>query len=97
FNLYIGRAHVARTTIFLGFRVIQFSCTSTYQLKPTLAIRKGTSVPGGLCLVGLTQNISQTLISPCRASCYKLLHPRNALASLCLCGSLFRNSCVSPI
>ncbi|MEH2377220.1 hypothetical protein [Nostoc sp.] len=61
---------------------------------------------------GLTQNISQTLISRRRASCYKLLHPRNALASLRLCGSLrqavrvasrreastlFRNSCVSPI
>ncbi|WP_410174703.1 transposase [Nostoc commune] len=29
----------------------------------------------------LTQNISQTLISPC---------------PLCLCGSLFHNSCVSP-
>ncbi|MEH2373077.1 MAG: hypothetical protein V7K15_08345 [Nostoc sp.] len=54
--------------------------------------------------IGLRQNISQTLISLCRASCYKLLHPRYALASLRLCGSLrqaeastlFRNLCVSP-
>ncbi|WP_194001001.1 hypothetical protein [aff. Roholtiella sp. LEGE 12411] len=36
----------------------------------------------------LTQNISQTLIYPCRASCYNGGNPRNALASLCLCGSL---------
>ncbi|MEH2169222.1 MAG: hypothetical protein V7K41_21700 [Nostoc sp.] len=49
-----------------------------------------------LILLGLTQNISQTLISPCRASCYKSGNPPNALASLCLCGSLFRNLCVSP-
>ncbi len=54
--------------------------------------------------LGLTQNISQTLISPCRASCYKSANRKGALASLCLCGSLrqaeastlFGNSCVSP-
>ncbi|MEH2372823.1 MAG: hypothetical protein V7K15_07020 [Nostoc sp.] len=38
--------------------------------------------------LGLTQNISQTLISLCRASCYNSWNPRNALASLRLCGSL---------
>ncbi|WP_448272021.1 hypothetical protein [Nostoc sp. DSM 114160] len=38
-----------------------------------------TEFPSGL---GLTQNISQTLIFQC---------------FLCLCGSLFRNLCVSPM
>ncbi|MEH2376108.1 MAG: hypothetical protein V7K15_24260 [Nostoc sp.] len=55
--------------------------------------------------LGLMQNISQTLISLCRASCYNGGNPRNALPSLRLCGSLrqaeastlFRNLCVSPI
>ncbi|MCC5634698.1 hypothetical protein LC593_02315 [Nostoc sp. CHAB 5844] len=36
--------------------------------------------------IGLTQNISQTLISLCRASCFKSAEPPNALASLRLCG-----------
>jgi hypothetical protein len=48
-------------------------------------------------LLGLTQKPSQTLISPCRASCYNGGNPRNALATLCLCGLLFRNSCLSRI
>ena len=39
-------------------------------------------VPQCQIKLGLTQNISQTLISPC---------------PLRLCGSLFRNSCVSPV
>ncbi|MEH1889793.1 MAG: acyl-CoA dehydrogenase family protein [Nostoc sp.] len=41
-----------------------------------------------LTKVGLTQKTSQTLILPCRASCFKSGNPPNALASLCLCGSL---------
>ena len=70
---------------------------------------------------GITQNTSQTLIPPCRASCFSLQpfgHPtagaslslwekgrrcanksgnrKGALASLCLCGSIFRYLCVSP-
>ena len=37
-----------------------------------------------LTKVGLTQKTSQTLIPPCRASCFKSGNPPNALASLCL-------------
>ncbi|AUB42609.1 hypothetical protein COO91_08751 [Nostoc flagelliforme CCNUN1] len=33
-------------------------------------------------LIGLTQNISQTLISPCRASCSKSGNRKGALATL---------------
>ncbi|MBN3870506.1 MAG: hypothetical protein HWQ23_09530 [Nostoc sp. JL33] len=36
------------------------------------------------------QNISQTPISLCRASCFKSGNPPNALASLRLCGSLWQ-------
>ncbi|MEH2420510.1 MAG: hypothetical protein V7K48_06050 [Nostoc sp.] len=38
--------------------------------------------------IGLTQNISETLISLCRASCFKSGNHKGALASLRLCGSL---------
>jgi hypothetical protein len=118
-----------------------------YPLLPNNSRKAASDLLGLFCVtsIELTQNIFQTLISLCRASCYngeaarfwgatavlgvspmsdcrgnpppgdasgtpranasrlrretrlqRWTH-RNALATLCLCGSLFCNSCVSAI
>jgi hypothetical protein len=65
----------------LGLSVFFFSlCTLRLEWYP--AVSRFASTLKKLTLIGLTQNISQTLISPCPLRLY---------------GSLFRNSCVSPI